>query len=187
MSLYTYVSRRWDHFAGVDLRGLKCTDSLDVETSKVVTANSTVRIGRGPFFDVAAPTVGKLLDLSFTVNISPSDRLAQSVLYLQVVEYPATGAELFDQQILRSRTNFQFTRFHGLRGIAELNTLSGRVSLSVLYSFTPRPNSAVYVGYDDLFTDAGDEPARPGVPRSGYHRVRRTLFVKLAFGHRLGG
>jgi hypothetical protein len=188
VSLYTYVSRRWDHFGGVPLRGLTYNVSLDVESSKVVTLNSTVRAGRGPFFDAAAPAVGRLLDLSFTVNISPSDRLAQSVLYLQSrLQDRATGAELFDQQILRSRTNFQFTRFHGVRGIAELNTLSGRLSLSVLYSFTPRPNSALYVGYDDLFTDLGEEPGRPGVPRSGYDRLRRTLFVKLALGHRLGG
>jgi hypothetical protein len=110
------------------------------------------------------------------------------VLYLRSrLRDRATGADLFDQQILRSRTNYQFTRFHALRGIAEVNTLSRRVSLSVLYSFTPRPNSAIYVGYDDLFTDVGDEPGLPGVPHDGYGRLRRTLFVKLAIGHRIGG
>jgi hypothetical protein len=110
------------------------------------------------------------------------------VLYLRSrLRDRATNRELFDQQIVRSRTNYQLTRFHAVRGIAELNTLSGRVAVSVLYSFTPRPNSAIYVGYDDLFTDAGDEPDRPGVSRDGYGRLRRTFFVKLAIGHRLGG
>jgi hypothetical protein len=179
VTLYTYISRRRDHFAGVPLDGFTYNASVNVETSKVLAVYSTVRVGRSPFFDPMAPDVGDLLDLSLTVNLSPNDRLAQSVLYLRSrLRDRVTGAELFDQQIFRSRTNYQFTQFHAVRGIAELNTLSRRVALSLLYSFTPRPNTAVYVGYDDLFTDLWEEP---------YDRLRRTFFVKLAVGHRIGG
>jgi hypothetical protein len=64
--------------------------------------------------------------------------------------------------------------------IAEYNTLSRQASLSLLYSYTPRPNTTVYFGYGDLFLN-GRDPF-DATPRDGFQRVRRTLFLKLSLG-----
>src|ERR1700741_4709948 len=62
----------------------------------------------------------------------------------------APDTMLFRQTIYRNRTNYQFTRDHAARLIAEYNTFNQQLSLSLLYSFTPRPLTAIYVGYGDL-------------------------------------
>jgi hypothetical protein len=74
------------------------------------------------------------------------------------------------------------TRSHALRVIGEYDTLSRRLDLSFLYSFTPRTNTALYLGYGDLLFD--DVDPRDRQPRSGWNRLRRTLFLKLSFGYR---
>lgn len=91
------------------------------------------------------------------------------------------GTPLFAQTVYRNRTNYQFTRAHGVRTIAEYNTFSGQFSLSVLYGWTPRPTTAVYLGYGDLL----DRDAIPGDPHrlgNELRRVRRTLFAKISYG-----
>jgi hypothetical protein len=77
---------------------------------------------------------------------------------------------------------YQFTRDHASRVIAEYNTLSRRVSVSLLYSYTPRPTTAIYVGDGDLLLNERD--AFDAHPRDGLYRVRSTFFVKLAVGWR---
>lgn len=67
--------------------------------------------------------------------------------------------------------------------IVEFNTRSRQLGLSGLYSFTPRPNTAVYLGYSDLLTDDG--VAANGHARDGFGRLQRTLFVKVGFGWRV--
>jgi hypothetical protein len=42
--------------------------------------------------------------------------------------------ELFDQNVLRNRTDYQFTREHAARSIVEYNTLSRRARVSLLYT-----------------------------------------------------
>lgn len=75
------------------------------------------------------------------------------------------------------------TRAHGVRAIVEFNSRSRQLGLSGLYSFTPRPNTSIYVGYSDLLTDLGvDAHDRP---RDNFDRLQRTLFVKVGFGWRV--
>jgi hypothetical protein len=64
----------------------------------------------------------------------------------------------------------------------EYNTLSRRLSLNLLYSYTPRPMTAVYVGYGDLLVNGRD--IFDGTARDGLARIRHAFFVKLALGWR---
>jgi hypothetical protein len=89
-----------------------------------------------------------------------------------------SGRELFNQDVARNRTNYQFTREHAGRSIVEYNTLSRRLSVSLLYTYLPKPNTAIYAGYGDLLIneDRSRLENRPG----GLQRPTRTLFLKLS-------
>jgi len=184
VELYTYVSRRRDYFSGRSLDGFTYYANLDVGAWKTVSFAGNVRVGRSAVFDPARPIVGPSLALSVNGTLSPNDRLNQTLSYQHTrVSDPDDDRTLVEQRLLRSRTNFQFTRFHALRAIVEFNTSSRQLGLSGLYSFTPRPNTSVYLGYSDLLTDRS--PGPDGLPRIGFDRLRRTFFVKLAFGWRI--
>jgi hypothetical protein len=141
--------------------------------------------GEGVNFDPARTAVGDALDWRFALTFKPNDRWSTEALWLKsrLLE-KRTGARLFNQDIARLRTAFQFTRDHGARFIGEYDTRARRVSLSLLYSYTPRPNTAVYVGYGDLLyegLDPIDLTTRPG-----WNRLRQQLFLKLSYGFRPG-
>jgi len=184
IELYTYVSRRRDYFGGRTLDGLTYYGSLDVGAWKTVVPGASVRVGRSAVFDPVRPTVGPSHDISLRATLAPNDRLNQTLSYQHLrVEDPNWGQTLVEQRLFRSRTNVQLTRFHALRAIVEFNTRSRQLGLSGLYSFTPRPNTSVYLGYSDLLTDLGVNPR--GHTRDGFDRLQRTLFVKVAFGWRV--
>ena len=188
VSLYTYVSTRRDFFADRSLAATSYTATVKVAASRAWNIDTTMKIGQGANFDPSRPVVGRLFDISFTGTVTPTDRLSQAFIYLRSrLTDRDRGGELFDQQILRSRTSLQFTRDHAFRTIAEFNDLSRRLSLSLLYSYTPRPNTAIYVGYDDLYSDATSHADAPHDRSTrSFDRLRRTFFVKLGFGWRLG-
>jgi hypothetical protein len=118
-----------------------------------------------------------------TVTIKPDARLNSEFIYLasRIVEHES-GRELVDQAIVRNRTNYQFTREHAARSILEYNTFSRRFSVSLLYTFLPRPNTAVYVGYGDVLLRDLDPETH--ARSDGLHRIRRTLFLKLSHNFR---
>jgi hypothetical protein len=57
-----------------------------------------------------------------------------------------------------------------------------QTGLSFLYPYTPRPNTALYVGYNDLLFNGLDPLDRRRVP--GLFRQQRTLFTKLSYNLR---
>ncbi len=181
--LYTYYSFHQDAFAGREYPYQFYVADFTVNTLRRLTVAGRVQFGEAVNFDPARTLVGRNLDSSVTLTFKPDDRLNSEWLYLMSrLRHPASDEELFEQQVIRNRTNYQFTRDHASRVIAEYNTLSRRVSVSLLYSYTPRPTTAIYVGYGDLLLNGVDPfDARA---RDGLYRIRSTFFLKLAVAWR---
>jgi hypothetical protein len=183
ISIYAYRSWHRNSFLGREYNRQFTSFSSTVNTFKRVTVSGRVIAGEDVHYDPARPQLGRLLDMSVTVTIKPDDRLNSELIYLKsrLLE-PGTTRELFNQNILRNRTNYQFTREHAARSIVEYNTLSRRATVSLLYTYLPQPNTAIYAGYGDvLFNDI--DPLTLG-PQAGWQRQRQTVFVKLSHNFR---
>ena len=187
VSIYTYYSFHQDAFLGREYPYQFYANSFTVNTFKRVTFEGRVQIGEGVNFDPARPMVGEAFDGSLTVTFKPVAALDSQMLVLNSqLRAPdhaviTPGALLFRQTIYRNRTNYQFTRDHAGRVIAEYNTFIRQLSVSVLYSWTPRPTTAVYVGYGDLL-DRDPLPGEAPHTTDDLRRVRRTLFAKISYG-----
>jgi len=190
VSIYTYYSFHQDAYLGREYPYQFFANNLTMNTFKRITVGTRLIVGEGVNFDPARPMVGRALDASATITFKPVAALDSEFLVLNSQltapdDDPGGGLRrgevLFRQTIYRNRTNFQFTREHGARSIAEYNTFSRQLSLSLLYSWAPRPATAVYVGYGDLLDRdllAGESAHR----RDALQRVRRTLFAKVSYG-----
>jgi hypothetical protein len=188
VSIYTYYSFHQDAYLGREYPYQFYANSFTVNAFKRITFEGRVQMGEAVNFDPARPMVGDAFDGSLTVTFKPMAALDVQALVLnsqlrapEGSHLAAPGTLLFRQTIYRNRTNYQFTRDHAARLIAEYNTLNQELSLSLLYSFTPRPLTAVYIGYGDLL-DGDLAPRDPQTLDRGLQRVRRTLFVKLSYG-----
>lgn len=114
------------------------------------------------------------------------------------------GALVFENQVLRTKFNYQFTRAFSARVIAEYDSLlanpaetslhrTKQVATQALFTWLPHPGTAIYVGYNsDLqnldrglcsrLKDGSCDQNRPVLPRgNGYLGDGRQVFVKVSY------
>jgi hypothetical protein len=104
------------------------------------------------------------------------------------------SADVFNNHIIRSRVNYQFTTRLSTRLIVDYEAIlpnetlvslerEKRLAFDVLATYMVNPWTAVYVGYTDayanlLLEDPLERPARGGAPTTS---VGRQLFVKVSY------
>lgn len=183
VKLYTYYSWAQDDFAGRVLPSQGYNARLTIDTFQRLRGKSTVRLGEGPIFDRANPRVGRRLILEEDVELQATRKLSSSLLLLVTRIRDDAGVPVVRQEILRHRTTYQFTRAYGFRSLLDYDTARRQFGASLLASWEPRPNTAVYVGYNDLLTR---DPRLRATTVGG--RLSRTWFFKVAYGYRwMGG
>jgi hypothetical protein len=181
VSFYVYHSFHTDSFAGrrfgYDFNSVQGT----IRAWKRLALEGRMQWGEAVNFDPALPVVGNSLETRLSLTLKPAPGLTSELLWLKsrLLER-ASGQRLFQQDVWRSRTNYQASQAHGLRGIAEWNTRTRRLSLSLLYGYTPRAHTAVFAGYGDVFADATGPDSRV----RELTLQQRSFFVKLSYGYR---
>jgi hypothetical protein len=183
MSFYVYHSFKRDTFLEQSYDYQASYINYTINTLRRLTVDGRLVVGEGVNFDPVRPQIGDFLESRLTVVLKPTAPLRTEFLILTSrLSDPGTGDRLFRQNIYRNRTDLLFTREHGARTIVEYDTLARRISTSLLYSYTPRTNTAVYVGYGDirLETDVPDDLNRA----RRWPVDTRTFFVKVTYGFR---
>lgn len=183
ISVYTYFSTRRDNFLGRGYTTRAYLANLDVEGFKLFSLSNDLEIGTGVNFDPTRPEIGKLFNNEFNLTLRPLAKLNSQFLWLKSsLKSRTNGNSLFKQDILRNRTIYQFNQDNAVRSIIDYDTLERRIGLSFLYSYTPRPNTAVYVGFGDALYNGVDPLTLQR--RGGLVRQSRSLFAKVSYNFR---
>jgi hypothetical protein len=147
---------------------------------------AALALGQGAPLD---PGGGDLWNIQTTFIYQPSAALRTSLDYAkQRLVRDDTHLTAFDENIITSRTTYQFTRFLFARARVDYSTLASRLRGQFLMGWTPNPGTAFYVGYNDDMTRSGLNPFT-GSLEPGFRRNGRTFFVKMSylFRHSFGG
>ena len=183
INLYTYFSTTRDNFLGTSYTTRQYVARWSVLSFEKISASGVFRTGTGVNFDPSRPELGDLLENTLNITVKPINKLNSEFLWLRSSLTSRTGGDkLFAQDIYRNRTVYQFNRFNAIRSIVDYDTFSRRVGVSLLYGYTPRPNTAIYIGYGDAILD-GIDPLN-GSQRSGLTRESRTFFAKFSYNYR---
>ncbi len=105
------------------------------------------------------------------------------------------GTTVFDNHIIRSTLNYQFTRRLSLRLISDYNAVlpngtliktekTKRLGLDALFTYMPNPGTALYFGYTDLYDNLRIDPSmNPALQRTSLPNFNtgRQFFVKLSY------
>ncbi|MCW5979992.1 MAG: carbohydrate binding family 9 domain-containing protein [Bryobacteraceae bacterium] len=149
-----------------------------------------------------APFLGNFRDVSLDVTLRPTARLRLDERYIHSRlatrgHFPAApaGAPIFNNHIVRSKANYQFTRELSLRAIVDYNAVlpnaslvslerAKRIGYDLLLTYLLHPGTAVYAGYTDIYENLLFNPARPpylalGCPPS--LNTGRQLFLKVSY------
>ena len=130
----------------------------------------------------------------FTLRPTARLRAGQTYIYSRLSSR-RDRASIFNNHILRSKVNYQFTRPLSLRAILDYNAVlpntslvdlerSKRFTADLLLTYLVNPGTAFYVGYSDRYDNLELLPgAPPMLRRIGPPRLAtgRQLFVKLSY------
>ncbi|QQS40190.1 MAG: carbohydrate binding family 9 domain-containing protein [Acidobacteriota bacterium] len=183
VSLYTYFSTTRDNFLGRGYTTRRYVANLGLAGFKYFSLSNDFDIGTGVNFDVSRPEIGDLLNNRLSLTLRPLAKLNSEFLWIKTnLKSQINDDTLFKQDIYRNRTIYQFNRINAVRSIVEYDTLARRIGLSFQYSYTPRPNTAIYFGYGDTLFNGFDPlfQRRTG----GFVRGSRSLFAKFSYNIR---
>jgi hypothetical protein len=133
------------------------------------------------------PKLGTLTSSEVSLTLRPLKALRIDNTYLlSRLRERSRGANIFNNHIIRSKWNYQFTRELSLRVILQYNSLLANPEFSgfqttksfnadFLLTYLLHPGTALYIGYNgnaqnlssDLYLCAGPGIARPGCPYLG--------------------
>jgi hypothetical protein len=168
------------------------------------------------FFPAAglAPFLGNVnrVNLGFTVRPSARFRIDETAIYYRLGTREGStpagfdpGHPIFNNYLLRTKVNYQFTRELSLRMIMDYDaTLSNTQLLDLqrnlgsfdggpvqpsknfvpdfLLTYLVHPGTALYVGYNNSFTNLNlDNTGTPFLQRSPTNTTGRVFFVKLSY------
>jgi len=177
-------------------------DLVQVNTSALrwLSIDANLAVGTRPNYGPAAglaPFLGNYRDVALGVTIKPMSRLSlgETLLWNRLdgrAGTPAAGVDIFENRIVRSRANFQFTREWSLRAILDYNALDPNVDVidrersrhfggDVLLTWLARPGTAFYIGYTDGYDDLRADPTRQFRPEGGLRSTGRQVFVKSSW------
>lgn len=206
-------------FQGIGFRKHLSGVSITTQPYKWLSFNTQFSSGTGENFFPAPgllPFLGntKRYNLGFTVQPRARVRFDQTYIFSRLGTREGStpigfspGTSVFDNHILRSKLNYQFTKELSLRAIFDYNTtlaneelldlqrnlgsLDGatlpnkRFTSDLLLTYLLHPGTAIYVGYTDGYANLRLDSLTPPpvVVRTGSPNepVGRLFFVKLSY------
>lgn len=183
VTVYTYFSTRRDSFLGRGYTTRAYFNRFSVNAFKRFAVSGEIEIGTGVNFNPSQPEIGNMFNGELSVTLRPLAKLNSQFLRLKSsLKSRADDENLFAQDIYRNRTVYQFNRFNSMRSIMDYDTLQRRIGLSLLYAYTPRPNTAAYFGYGDALFNGVDPLTLQR--RDGLFRQSRAFFAKFSYNFR---
>ena len=127
------------------------------------------------------PGPGELWEANATFEYQPINALNTSIDYtFNKLTRNDTHLVAYKDNIISSRTTYQFTRFLFTRARVDYETLTSTARAQFLLGWTPNPGTAFYLGYNDDLTRNGFSPFT-GQLEPGFRRNGRTFFVKFSY------
>ncbi len=93
-----------------------------------------------------------------------------------------TGLTAFDENVISSRSTYQFSRNTFARLRLDYSNIFRRVSPQFVVGWTPSPGTALYVGYNDSLNWNGYNPfIQPPLREDGLRSNGRSFFIKASY------
>ncbi len=164
--------------------------------------------GGNPNYNPAPGKPPSLLHEDFLqarVSVLPFHSLTVDNTYLLDRNHTAaTGEDVFENQVLRTKLNYQFTRALSARAIVEYDSVlvnpaqtalvrTKQIATQALLTWLPHPGTAIYLGYNNDVQNldrtlcqrvpgGGCDPTQPILTRSSnYLNDGRQFFLKVSY------
>ena len=185
------VSRDMERYKGINFFKTRYRLFGRVSTSRRFGIGGGLNGGDEIFFDPADPYLGYETGLFSFISLRPISRL-QSEVNINTNRFTDSrngDVEVFDVNIFRALTTYQFTERFLFRNISEYNTFEKTLGLNFLLTYRLNAGTVFYVGYDDHHQQAnlierdrdGDGIEDQLFTTTGRKRTNRAVFLKFQY------
>jgi hypothetical protein len=197
----------YEYYGGIGFRKNSHKLTATSEWVRWLNLNGSAKFGTGVNYSPAAglrPFPGKAKELTagLSLRVGPRLHLDETYIYsgLWTTDKSRTGGSqtgtaVFNNHLVRSKVNYQFSREFSLRFIADYNSVlpnpnlvrldkEKRLGLDVLFTYMLNPGTALYLGYTDLYENYRLSPLMsPALDRTSNPNLNtgRQFFVKVSY------
>ena len=185
------VNREMERFGGVDFFKTRFRYWWANSASRRISYGFGSRGGDQVYYDEERPYLGRDFGWNGFLNLRFVSRWQTriNVDTNRFVDVTSGDALVFDVNIFRSLTTYQFTDRLVFRNISEYNSFDQRLSLNLLLTYRINSGTVFYVGYDDRYQQGdliqrdvnGDGIDDRYFPTTSMLRTNRAFFTKLQY------
>lgn len=195
--LFARHTQSMERFAGIEFREYENLITANTSYFKWMDVGAFVATGTRPNYyppDETAPFLASFRDAQLGLSFRPLSGLLldETYIYSHLGTRTADRRTIFDNHIVRSRANYQFTRELSLRAIFDYNAVlsdpslvaldrTKHLTMDFLLTYFTHPGTAIYVGYTDGYDNVqlGSSGLVPiGNPTTS---TGRQFFVKTSY------
>jgi hypothetical protein len=160
----------------------------NMQTLRWLFLGGNYRHGPSIFYDDTDPFQGRSRSFGVNTTIQPNQHLSQDLEFSRVRFWrPETGVDVYDVNIVNSRTTYQFDKHFLVRFLARYDSSQERVLTDLLASYEFVPGTVFHAGYGSLYEKGfGSVEPVPGLgnpadPRDRFLMINRGLFLKASY------
>ena len=185
------VNREMERFGGIDFFKTRFRYMGVNSASRRVSFGIGSSGGDQIFYDEERPYLGRDFGWNGFLNLRFISRWSTRIFIdtNRFVDVTAGDELVFDVNIFRTQTTYQFTDRLLFRNISEFNSFNQRLNLNFLLTYRINAGTVFYVGYDDRYQQGdlierdanGDGIDDRYFPTMSMLRTNRALFTKLQY------
>jgi hypothetical protein len=158
----------------------------EISPANWLTVGGSVRFGDSIYYDTEDPLAGKRRTYIVYADFQPNENLTQSFYYQrQEFDRADNGEHLYNVDIFRSRTTYQFNEYLFLRAVIQYDSSQDIVLTDLLASFTLIPGTVMHLGYGSLHNnlewDKTNKEWLCGSELAEWYQVRQSFFFKVSY------
>jgi hypothetical protein len=171
---YNDMMERW---ANIDFKKKSFSVNLHSEPTSYFTGGFYFYMGKSIYYSKENPYLGYKHIFETWLSFLPNPRLKTELDFTKNTFWREKGGEqVYDYNIIRSKTTYQFTKKLFLRSILEYNAYWDELTTDFLLSYMYNHGTVFFFGYGGLYDTNHDMPFRQN---------SRSFFVKISYLWRL--
>ena len=189
------VNQDMERYEGINFDKQRYSMFGIVSTSSVLSFGGGFNWGDQIYFDTANPFLGRDSSVRLFMSFRPLPRFQSQIIIttsrftdpngffipgLNEGERDENG-QIFNVNILRAQSTYQFTDRLLFRNITEFDTYDQTLGLNFLLTYRVNSGTAFYVGYDDHYQQRERFEDQVNITGTGYQQTNRAIFTKFQY------
>ena len=189
------LNRDMERFGGINFDKRRYSMFGNVGTSRIISFGGGFNWGDEIYFDRANPFLGRESGFRTFISLRPVSRFSSSIninssRFTDPHGFFIPGLndgnvdenrEIFNVNIFRALSTYQFTDRLLFRNITEFNTYDETLGLNFLVTYRVNSGTVFYIGYDDHYQQRWQFDDQVNITGTGYQQTNRAVFTKFQY------